>query len=50
MPQTKLHVFRDSSKRLPLAGAVPDAEIDFAIEAKKLVDQDLARFTAEWEL
>jgi hypothetical protein len=31
-------------------GAVPDAEIEFAIRAKKLVDNDRDRYTEEWEL
>ncbi len=32
------------------AGAVPDAEIEFAIWAKELVDSDRDRYTAELEL
>lgn len=31
-------------------GPVPDTEIEYAIEAKKLVDKDRNRFTAEWEV
>jgi hypothetical protein len=31
-------------------GAVPDAEIEFAISAKKLVDNDRDRYSVEWEL
>ena len=31
-------------------GAVPDSEIDYAIEAKRLVDKDRNRYTVEWEL
>jgi hypothetical protein len=31
-------------------GVVPGEEIDYAVAAKKLVDKDRARYTAEWEL
>jgi len=29
---------------------VPDAEIEFAIQAKKLVETDRDRYTVEWEV
>ncbi len=31
-------------------GAVPKSEIEFAIKAKQLVDNDRVRFTMEWEV
>ena len=31
-------------------GPVPDAEIEYAIQAKKLVDRDRDRYAMEWEV
>ncbi len=31
-------------------GPVPDAEIEYAIQAKKLVDKDRDEHTVEWEM
>jgi hypothetical protein len=30
-------------------GTVPNSEIEFGLKAKRLVERDLAKYTAEWE-
>ena len=52
-----LYFFRDNERNVACLthgftkeDAVPDAQIEYAIRVKKLVDSDHERYTAEWEV